>query len=147
MKRKGTVIAALVLATALIVSVGAAVAAGTASGERKDAGLNASGGAYGFAARNNGESDRIRAEHCVGMEEECLGDCDRVRERLQDGTCDGDGTQARNRAGEGAVNAGEPGGQAAQAGECPGDCDRVRERLQDGTCDGDGTQARNRGGE
>ncbi|MDI6830173.1 MAG: hypothetical protein QME88_02445, partial [Actinomycetota bacterium] len=74
-------------------------------------------------------------------------DCERVRERLQDGTCDGEGTQTRNRAGNEDPTEGAQAGEANQAGECNGDCERVRERLQDGTCDGEGTQARNRDGE
>ncbi len=147
MKIKGTVIATLALVAALAVFAGVAVAAGTSGGEKRAAGLGASGESLRFACRNLSEGDRIRAENRCGVEEECPGDCDRVRERLQDGTCDGDGTQTRNRAGQQSLNPGEPGGQAAQAGECPGDCDRVRERLQDGTCDGDGTQTRNRAGE
>ncbi|MDI6873074.1 hypothetical protein [Candidatus Solincola sp.] len=156
MKGKALVITA-VLALAVMVAAGVAVAATSAGGERRSgcpegmtkAGVLSrvrTGEAGEQATRNEGEESRIRAENCLEeMSGECAGQCERSTERLheraEDGACP---EECPHRAeecpmyGNGAPeNAGVSGNGAAftpfgssgtESGQS-GDCDMRRDRL------------------
>jgi hypothetical protein len=167
LSKKGTIIAVLVVAIALLVSIGvsaAAIGSGsnglgscTKGSEAKDV---KAGNEYTLG--NQGEDGEICNRNCTETQNsECNGDCDcdqtQLRDQECDGICDGDGAQnqSQNR-GESNPNlenaslqgAGAQNGTGPQDGNCSGDCNRdqtqLRDQAGDGTCDGNGNQTQNR---
>lgn len=162
MKGKKFIILALT-AVALMVAAGVAVAASTAAGDKGAGcaeGLTKSGvlsgmrtgEAGGLTTRNEGESERIRAEHChQEMSGECPGECQQLmeqrRERMEsEGSADecpcqaGECRMYRNGApddagagnGAGFSQAGRANAEAARKGDCDMQQDRLR--TQDRSC-------------
>lgn len=160
MKGKKLVIVTLAVVAVMMVA-GVAVAASAVSGDKgvgcadgpMKAGMGSGtriGETEGLAVQNQGEGDRVRAEHCEEMMGgEHAGECERMMERWRERIenegsteeCPGQAGECpmhRNGApddagsvgnGTGFTQAGRQAVKAARRGECDMECDMQRDRM------------------